>query len=74
MSTQSDGGGSQASAFVRAEQVSGLPKDALFEDGTGSEVALDLLANELMLDGSARLNLATFVSTWMEPARASSCA
>ncbi len=67
MSTQSDGGGSHASAFVRAEQVTGLPKDALFPEGTGSEVALDLLSNELLLDGSARLNLATFVTTWMPP-------
>ena len=67
MSTQSDGGGSHASAFVRAEEVTGLPKDGLFSDGTGSEVALDLISNELLLDGSARLNLATFVTTWMPP-------
>ncbi len=69
MSTQS-GGGSHASAFVRAEEISGLPKDALFDDGTGSEVAVDLLSNELLLDGSARLNLATFVTTWMPPGAA----
>ena len=37
--------------------------------GVGSEVAYDLLSNELLLDGSARLNLATFVTTWM-PERA----
>jgi glutamate decarboxylase len=30
-------------------------------------VAYDLLTNELLLDGSARLNLATFVTTWMPP-------
>ena len=26
-----------------------------------------MISNELLLDGSARLNLATFVSTWMPP-------
>jgi glutamate decarboxylase len=31
------------------------------------EVAYQLIHDELLLDGSARLNLATFVTTWMEP-------
>jgi glutamate decarboxylase len=26
-----------------------------------------MMTNELLLDGSARLNLATFVTTWMPP-------
>jgi glutamate decarboxylase len=56
-----------ASALVRAERLAGLPQDALAEEGTGGEVAYDMLANELLLDGSARLNLATFVTTWMPP-------
>ena len=30
-----------------------------------SETAYELLTNELLLDGQARLNLATFVTTWM---------
>jgi glutamate decarboxylase len=59
-----------ASALVRAERLAGLPQDALTEEGTGGEVAYDMLANELLLDGSARLNLATFVTTWMPPAAA----
>ena len=29
--------------------------------------AYQLVHDELMLDGNARLNLATFVTTWMEP-------
>jgi glutamate decarboxylase len=57
------------SSLVREERVRGLPHDALAEHGTGGDVAYDLLSNELLLDGSARLNLATFVTTWM-PARA----
>src|SRR6266568_8280649 len=31
------------------------------------QTAYRLIHDELMLDGNARLNLATFVSTWMEP-------
>jgi len=44
-----------------------LPHDELPERGIGSDIAYDQLSNELLLDGSARLNLATFVTTWMEP-------
>jgi glutamate decarboxylase len=31
------------------------------------EMAYQIIHDELMLDGNARLNLATFVTTWMEP-------
>jgi Pyridoxal-dependent decarboxylase conserved domain len=31
------------------------------------EVAAQIVRDELMLDGNARLNLATFVTTWAEP-------
>ena len=31
------------------------------------DLAYQIIADELMLDGNARLNLATFVTTWMEP-------
>ena len=54
------------SAFVEEELVR-CPHDRLNGHGVGSEVAYDLLSNELLLDGSARLNLATFVTTWMPP-------
>src|SRR3954464_5891365 len=57
----------EEAAFVRFEAVRSLPKDEMAEEGTGGEVAYDLLSNELLLDGSARLNLATFVTTWMPP-------
>jgi len=42
--------------------VHGLPDDPVPPD-----VAYRLIHDELMLDGNARLNLATFVTTWMEP-------
>jgi glutamate decarboxylase len=41
------------------------PLRELAEDGIGDEAAYELINNELLLDGSARLNLATFVTTWM---------
>ncbi len=56
-----------ASALVRESGVLSLPRDQMPAEGTGGQVAYDLLSNELLLDGSARLNLATFVTTWMPP-------
>ena len=41
------------------------PTFLLHENGTGYETAYDMIATELCLDGSARLNLATFCSTQM---------
>ena len=35
------------------------------DEGIGEQVAYELITNELLLDGQARLNLATFVTTWM---------
>jgi glutamate decarboxylase len=60
-------GDPSSSSLVREEELTGLPRDELPEQGTGSKVAYDLMTNELLLDGSARLNLATFVTTWMPP-------
>jgi glutamate decarboxylase len=34
--------------------------------GMGPDVAYQVIHDELLLDGNARLNLATFVSTWMD--------
>ena len=42
-----------------------LPIDRLAQTGVGSEAAYELITSELLLDGMARLNLATFVTTWM---------
>jgi glutamate decarboxylase len=44
-----------------------LPRHELPEGELPPEVAYQVVHDELMLDGNARLNLATFVSTWMEP-------
>ena len=42
-----------------------MPIDHLGETGMGGELAYEMLSSELLLDGQARLNLATFVTTWM---------
>src|SRR3954454_11285092 len=55
------------SSLVREAQAFPLPHDRMAQHGTGGEVAYDLLTNELLLDGAAKLNLATFVTTWMPP-------
>jgi glutamate decarboxylase len=43
------------------------PHDRLADDPVAADAAYQLIHDELLLDGSARLNLATFVTTWMEP-------
>lgn len=44
-----------------------IPKFSLPENEMDADSAYRLIHDELMLDGNARLNLATFVTTWMEP-------
>jgi glutamate decarboxylase len=43
------------------------PRYHLPEGPIPASSAYQTIADELMLDGNARLNLATFVTTWMEP-------
>ncbi len=44
-----------------------LPRNRLSDFELEPDLAYQLVHDELMLDGNARLNLATFVSTWAEP-------
>ena len=44
-----------------------IPRHELPEGEMPPDVAYQIIHDELMLDGNARLNLATFVTTWMEP-------
>ena len=55
------------SRLIRDAEAGPPPRHRLREAGVGGEVAYDMITNELFLDGSARLNLATFVTTWMPP-------
>src|SRR5215471_13644874 len=50
-------------------RVSGhpVPRYRLPARGMLPDTALQVVRDELILDGNARLNLATFVTTWMEP-------
>jgi glutamate/tyrosine decarboxylase-like PLP-dependent enzyme len=70
VSVQIKGDGAGDPTLVFEQRMQDLCRDELFERGTGAEVAYELISNELLLDGSARLNLATFVTTWMPPAAA----
>jgi len=44
-----------------------IPRNHLPPAQLDPDVAYQVVHDELMLDGNARLNLATFVTTWMEP-------
>ncbi|ETW26102.1 glutamate decarboxylase [Mycobacterium gastri 'Wayne'] len=44
-----------------------VPALRLPEESMEPEAAYQFIHDELMLDGSSRLNLATFVTTWMDP-------
>jgi glutamate decarboxylase len=44
-----------------------IPKNRLPDRESPAEGVYRLIHDELLLDGSSRLNMATFVTTWMEP-------
>src|ERR1700741_483330 len=44
-----------------------VPRNSIPSHGMLPDTALQAVRDELLLDGNARLNLATFVTTWMEP-------
>ena len=44
-----------------------IPRNEMPRDELPPDVAYQIIHDELMLDGNARLNVATFVTTWMEP-------
>src|SRR4030081_563418 len=47
-------------------EVGEVPRFRLGPRGLGPDVAYQVVHDELLLDGNARLNLATFVTTWMD--------
>ena len=64
-----------AERVISAEALSSMqlalgrpaPKNHFPEGTIDPDVAAAVIKDELMLDGNARLNLATFVTTWREP-------
>ncbi|WP_308468578.1 glutamate decarboxylase [Rathayibacter soli] len=54
--------------FTRSGEASDFPLDSLPPGESLPETAYQVVHDEAMLDGNSRLNLATFVGTWMDPA------
>jgi glutamate decarboxylase len=52
-------------AAARREEAAELPLHRLGESGLDGQTAYEMISSELLLDGQARLNLATFVTTYM---------
>lgn len=52
--------------FGTAEEFRVAPKIEMPQQSMPGEVAYQLVHDEAMLDGNSRLNLATFVTTWMD--------
>lgn len=57
----------QSSTYGTRYFASGVPKYEIPEEGMPARAAYQLIHDELNLDGNPSLNLATFVTTWMEP-------
>jgi glutamate decarboxylase len=53
--------------FCRPGETGQVPRMEIPGGEMDPDTAFQVVHDELMLDGNARLNLATFVSTWMEP-------
>ncbi len=53
--------------FAQQGAVADVPRLRLGHKGMPPRTAFQIIHDELMLDGNARLNLATFVTTWMDP-------
>ncbi|MCS5719346.1 glutamate decarboxylase [Herbiconiux sp. CPCC 205763] len=53
--------------FARVGEVMEFPLDVLPATQSLPETAYQVVHDEAMLDGNSRLNLATFVGTWMDP-------
>ena len=53
--------------FCQQGELGEVSRLRMPEKSMPPSVAFQIIHDELMLDGNARLNLATFVTTWMEP-------
>ena len=54
-------------AYTGRLGVNPIPATTLSDSEMAPQAAYRFIHDELMLDGSSRLNLATFVTTWMDP-------
>ncbi len=53
--------------YSQSAEEGRAPRHTLPDHELDPDVAYQIVRDELMLDGNSRLNLATFVTTWMEP-------
>jgi len=53
--------------YSRPGETAAAARHVIRSDEMDPDTAFQFVRDELMLDGNARLNLATFVTTWMEP-------
>nr|GMD23359.1 Glutamate decarboxylase 1 [Ipomoea batatas] len=58
---------SQSDVSVHSTFASRYVRFTMPENSIPKEAAYQIINDELMLDGNPRLNLASFVTTWMEP-------
>ncbi|XP_047311433.1 glutamate decarboxylase isoform X3 [Impatiens glandulifera] len=65
--TASESDASVNSTFASRYVRTSLPRFKMAESSIPKEAAFQIINDELMLDGNPRLNLASFVTTWMEP-------
>ncbi|UCR89467.1 glutamate decarboxylase [Mycetocola spongiae] len=52
--------------FAQPGEATSLPKFSIPQNMMSGDTAYQIVHDEAMLDGNSRLNLATFVSTWMD--------
>lgn len=65
--TVEDSNKSLSSTFASRYVRTPLPRFKMPENSIPKDAAYQIINDELMLDGNPRLNLASFVTTWMEP-------
>jgi glutamate decarboxylase len=59
--------GAYSARYLPKAIEKGIPKYEFPEDGMSPRAAYQLIHDELNLDGNPFLNLASFVTTWIEP-------
>ena len=67
LSTKKESETDHTTAYGRRYFGEPVPKYVMPENGMPAQAAYQLIHDELNLDGNPSLNLASFVTTWMEP-------
>ncbi|KAL6583172.1 glutamate decarboxylase gad1 [Orobanche minor] len=65
--TKSDSEAPLRSIFAFGYARTSLPRFKILTEAMPKDAAFQIVNDELMLDGNPRLNLASFVTTWIEP-------